>query len=140
MIDLKDYCGECGVEMPLDRYSLRRKFCSKKCYMLDYRRLEREAQIEARRDRPPCRACGGKMDPATRDTTLYCSLSCQHDWLGKRKAKRIHEARIEARRDRPPCRCCGGPIPLTMRKGTVFCKRSCGTKVRKARWRKRARK
>ncbi len=74
MIDLRDFCGHCGVEMPLDRYSLRREFCSRECYMIDYRRLEREAQIEARRDRPPCKGCGAKMNPAARDTTLFCTV------------------------------------------------------------------
>lgn len=133
MIDMRDYCEECGVELPLDGHSPRRKFCSRRCHNLNYRAVERAAKFEERRNRPPCKGCGSKMEPTARDSTIFCTVKCQEKWRGKERVRKRNEARIEARRDRSPCQCCGGAIPVTLRKGTVFCKRSCGAKSRKSR-------
>lgn len=139
-MDMRDYCEQCGVELPLDGHSSRRKFCSRKCYNLNYRGLERAAKLEARRNRPPCKGCGAKMEPTARDTTIFCTVKCQEKWRGKERVRKRNEARIEARRDRPPCRCCGGVIGPTLRTGTFLCSVPCRKKWRQEHRPSRARK
>ena len=96
MIDLHDYCEECGTVLPLDRYANVRRFCSKKCLNLNYRAMERAAKVEERRNRPPCRVCGKPIEAERQGRLSYCGQPCRSRWHGRIKLERKRAKKAKA--------------------------------------------
>lgn len=77
MIDFNTYCKGCGTVLPSGPRAEVREWCSKSCYMKWYRSLDKQARLEAKADRLPCRTCGQPIPAEKISTARYCSLACQ---------------------------------------------------------------
>jgi len=68
-------CLWCGASLEGKRADA--IYCSNKCAMDDYHRLEKEARLEAKQGRI-CVVCNGAISPHKRgNVTRYCSIECQ---------------------------------------------------------------
>lgn len=73
---LKDFCTECGTELPVDQRSTWRRFCSKRCNNAYFNGLTAAARAEARA-MLLCRRCGVPIENAKRAHRQFCSRRCQ---------------------------------------------------------------
>lgn len=120
--DFDDPCPGCGALIDRDKpHASRRVYCTAQCGQRDYHRMEAEAVLEAKRNRPPCRRCGRAIPAAKLSTKLYCSKQCRNDHHNDAKKA----ASRKARAIRPPCRSCGGQVPVELYPQAVFCCDDC---------------
>lgn len=156
-LDFAEYCKGCGVDLPLDRYTMQREWCSYDCYMRDYRAMERAARLDAKRGRPPCAWCGTAMAAERFSTAKYCSLLCQRRAGQERRRQRrprtcthcgaAFHANSETqthcsswcavqaviRKHQPrPCEWCGTMIMQPRRAAAKYCGSTCAARAREA--------
>lgn len=153
-----DRCGECGKALdPAAPYAEQRKFCNATCYNAHYHRMEREALLESKRDRPPCRRCGGPVAPEKNVRAVYCSVQCQR--RAGRDRWRLQFARLCDHCKKPfvphngeqrfccpwcqaqalfrkhqprPCQWCGILIEQPRRAAAKYCNSTCAAYAREA--------
>lgn len=117
-------CVRCGASLEGKRSDA--VYCSYECYMVDYHQLVKDARLEAKANRPPCKQCG-KPIPVVKDKrAIYCSISCQQ------------KACYNRRKSHPStCRICSKGF-LGMTPGEKYCTPSCrakaGLAVRALKW------
>ena len=79
-------CLRCGKSLEGKRADA--VYCGFKCYMKDYRQLEKDARLEAKQGRI-CAVCNGPIAPSKRGkVTRYCSIECQRVGNGNKAAGR----------------------------------------------------
>ncbi|RWA76673.1 MAG: hypothetical protein EOQ28_03025 [Mesorhizobium sp.] len=119
--DFDDFCPHCGITIDRDKVGARRVFCSLECQRSDFHQLEKDARLEAKKDRPPCRRCGEPVAIRKDRRAVYCSKACQvAEFLdGKKKA------RLALRANRPPCRRCGEPVDVRKYPTAMWCSTTC---------------
>lgn len=157
MIDINTYCKGCGAVLPSGPYAEVRQWCSQACYMEWYHGLDKEARLEAKRDRPPCQQCGTAVPIHKDRRAIYCSVQCQQK--GGRAARRLNHARlcencgkpylghnaaqrfccnwcraqVDFRRHQPrPCEWCGTMIENPRRAAAKYCCSKCAARAREA--------
>lgn len=129
IIDFNDYCLWCEAQLTIDKCSTYRQYCSRDCREAHYRCFDKQARLEAKKDRPPCPICGTEITPERFKQTIFCSPECWNaDYSAIERA-----ARLEAKINRPPCRTCGKAIPPEAFGQKVYCSDLCRFRARKPR-------
>lgn len=144
-IEWRETCVRCGGLLP-EGARISQDYCSRKCYMTEYRELEKQGRLDAKRNRPPCAWCGTKMPPERPGHAIYCSKKCNRlansvtktcprcgsefrgqsrqvhcsIFCARQTTKRIHKPR--------PCAWCGKMITRPHRH-TKYCSWRCSGKV-----------
>src|SRR3546814_15101343 len=55
-----------------------RIYCSRQCSMAHYHQMEKDARLEAKKHRPPCKRCGKPVPVEMDSRAVYCSHACQN--------------------------------------------------------------
>ncbi len=153
----KTFCKGCGAELPSGPYAEVRQWCGAKCYNDHYHALEKAARLDAKRDRPPCKQCGGPVAIEKDRRAVYCSMQCQRkggraEW--RLRLARICEhcrkpyvpntkdqrfcgqwcrAQVDFRKHQPrPCEWCGTMIANPRRAAAKYCCSTCAARAREA--------
>ncbi len=156
-MDLRNYCKGCGAVLPDGPRAEVREWCGKECYMRAYHDLDKQARLDAKRDRPPCQVCGKPIPPEKISTARYCSLTCQRVRVKARyrlQFPRLCEhcgkpfcahhddqrfcsvwcnAQTTFRKHQPrPCQWCGKMIENPRRAAAKYCCSTCAAYAREA--------
>lgn len=99
-IDFTDYCERCGKPIVGRRSDAR--YCSYACAKGSLHDLDKEARLDAKRNRSPCRQCGGAIPVAMDVRAVFCSRKCRNNWHNSRRTTedraRYNAQRREARK------------------------------------------
>jgi len=71
-------CDCCGGPIP-DHKRIDAMVCGSTCRHKLRKRLEREARLEARDNRPPCLHCGAAMPAEKSPLAKFCSTACAYE-------------------------------------------------------------
>src|SRR3546814_17666182 len=73
-----DACPWCGAEIARDtKRSMLRIYCSRQCSMAHYHQMEKDARLEAKKHRPPCKRCGKPVPVEMASRAVSFSHVCQ---------------------------------------------------------------
>lgn len=111
-------CVVCGASIEGKRSDAR--YCSARCYNRELSKMQSDALLASKANRPPCRICGNPIpahEPANR---IYCSLRCMKEATNRRIRVRLAK----------PCLVCGKAISTT-HPDQKYCSRRCLYKAQK---------